>query len=145
MFENVRVEGRKLTSGKKSEYFYDFDLLTMVEVNAQAFKLMRMIQDARIDYDFIVAPAIGGIVLGARYSTLTYKPMVITTKEGEIRGKPHGKKYIIIDDVVSTYGEVDSVKKMFPNHECSGVAAYIFRGKEKRPNTFVIEDKEVEE
>lgn len=131
MFEHIRLEGDfTLSSGKKSPYFYDFDLLTPNETLDACEKLIELIDQSLVKFDFVVAPALGGIIPGFMVSGSFKKPLVTVDKEGKVRGPKVNGNFIIIDDTVSTYQTVERIKKIFEDCKCVAAASYIFRGKE---------------
>lgn len=146
MFEECKLEGDfTLTSGKKSNVYYDFDLLTPQELLGYADKLCVKLQGAQ--FDFVVAPALGGIILGWLVAGEFGKRLVIMPKEEPPRGltKVTGSQYIIVDDVISTYGTMKKVAEaMGKKYTCVGLGAFIFRGKKLLKNTYVLDCKEVE-
>jgi len=147
MFEECRIEGDfTLSSGKKSNVFYDFDRLTPRELLEYVDKLCLKLQG--IDFDFVLAPATGGILPGWLVAGEFGKRLVIADKDGKCyRGldKVEGKNYVIIDDVISTYGTAKRVAEgLGIEYKCVGIAAFIFRGKKLSKNVHVLEHKEVE-
>lgn len=57
------------------------------------------------------------------------KPFIIVDKQGVARGPgPRVGKYLIIDDVVTSFNAVNRVRRTLEDMEYLGVAAYIFRG-----------------
>ena len=70
MFEECRIEGDfTLSSGRKSAYFYDLDLLLPREAATYTELLLQSIHmDTRKDIDFVACPAIGGVVPGFSYN-----------------------------------------------------------------------------
>lgn len=138
-----------LTSGERSSVFYDFDLLSPRELLEYVDKLCIKLQG--MPFDFVVAPAIGGILPGWLVAGEFGKRLVIAEKDGgAFRGleKVTGSQYLVVDNVISTYG---TVKKLAENltmidkkYTCVGIAAFIFRGKKLGKNTYVLEHKEVE-
>ena len=98
-------------------------------------------------FDYIVTPAIGGMPMGFAFSFLLDVPLVIIDKKWKTRGPDYtDKKYLIVDDVVSTYQAVYRVRKLLGEKNCVGVAAFIFRGQkiDKEIPTFFLEQKEIE-
>jgi len=146
MFEECKLEGEfTLTSGKKSTVFYDFDLLTPQELVGYVDKLCVKLQ--QVKFDFVVAPAIGGIIVGWMVAGEFGKRLVIADKEGKLRGieKVEGTQYIVVDDVISTYGTIKKVaNRLNPPYQCVGVGALVFRGDTKLNNTFFLAHKEIE-
>ena len=132
MFEECRLEGNyTLSSGRASNVFYDFDLLTPVETAQYVEQLVTNIPPEIFDeIDFIAAPALGGIVPGFLVAFAKNKPLVIVDKKGKVRG-PEFKtgKYLIIDDVITSFKAANDVIAAL-GERCTpcGAGAYIFRG-----------------
>jgi orotate phosphoribosyltransferase len=154
MFEECRIKGEfDLSSGKKSPYFYDFDLLSSEDTMEYAYALAELIpQDLRDRVDFIATPILGGIEIAYVIAGILGKPRVkVLTVEERTRGPVfEGKKYLIVDDVVSSGQAVNKVMSILTDNLCVGVAAFIFRGpsEESLDLTFplyYLERKEVEE
>lgn len=135
MFEECRLEGEViLSSGRKSNVFYDFDLLQPREIADYAEKLVHEIpEELWEEIAFIAAPALGGIIPGFLVAFARQKPFVIVDKEGKIRG-PEFKagKYLIVDDVVTSFKAANHVRNSLARNseklETLGIGAYIFRG-----------------
>jgi len=132
MFEECRVEGNfTLSSGRTSDVFYDFDLLTPREAAEYVEQLLRQMEPVFNwdEVDFIAAPAVGGIVPAFLTSFAKDKPLVIVDKEGHPRGPEFSTgNYLIVDDVITSFKAANRVVKALPESNCLGVAAYIFRG-----------------
>ncbi len=131
MFEECRLEGDfTLSSGRKSGVFYDFDLLQPKETANYVEQLIKQVPDELwSDIDFIAAPALGGIVPGFLIAFAKQKSFVIIDKEGKPRGPQFTSgKYLIVDDVITSFGAANSVRRALPGLEVVGVCAYIFRG-----------------
>jgi orotate phosphoribosyltransferase len=156
MFEECRLEGEvTLSSGRKSDVFYDFDLLHPRETANYAERLVREIPEHLWnEIDFIASPALGGIVPGFLVAFAKQKPFVIIDKEGKSRGPQFDTgRYLIVDDVITSFKAAnlvrDSLSRSAPGLEAVGVAAYIFRGsrddlgKQKYP-AFYLARKEQE-
>lgn len=145
MFEEVRVEGEfTLSSGRKSTVFYDFDLASPQQFLKWADQLCDKIKESGIKFDYVVAPAIGGIILGWLVAGEAGVPLVIVDKDGKTRGQwPDKSRFIVVDDVISTYGTIKRVAGMFGDL-CVGAAGFIFRGEKMLPKTIVLEHKEIE-
>ena len=148
MFDECRLEGDfTLSSGRKSNTFYDFDLLDAYEVNQHAYNLwLKEIPWESIA--FIAAPTIGGIEIAFSMAYWANKPhLKVCTKTGEVRGRKFsGQNYLIVDDVISTMGTINKVKKILGDNICIGAATFIFRG-EKEPSNFplyYLDRKEIE-
>ncbi len=150
MFEECRLEGNyTLSSGRASNVFYDFDLLTPVETAQYVEQLVTNIPPEIFDeIDFIASPALGGIVPGFLVAFAKSKSLVIVDKKGKVRG-PEFKtgKYLIVDDVITSYLAAKKIIAVLPGCSYIGVASYIFRGvvANQIMSTFYLSRKEVEE
>ncbi len=131
MFEECRLEGSfVLSSGRSSPVFYDFDLLNTKETADYAKLLVEQVPKELLDtVDFIASPALGGIELGFLVAFALNKPRVKIDTLGKVRG-PEFKhqKYLIVDDVITSYQAVNKVRNALGTNECVGAAAFIFRG-----------------
>jgi orotate phosphoribosyltransferase len=135
MFEECRLEGYfTLSSGRKSEVFYDFDLLLPWEVANYVEQLVNEVPDELWQkIDFIVSPSLGGVVPGFLVAFAKKKPFVVVDKEEKLRG-PEFKtgKYLIVDDVITSFKAANIVRSVLSREsqelEVLGVLAYIFRG-----------------
>jgi len=152
MFEECRLEGDfKLSSGRKSHYFYDFDLLSPEEVAVYAKELVDTLPKEMLEgVDFIASPAIGGITIGFLVAFALNKRFVIIDKGDNHRGPDfRASKYLVVDDVITTYQAVNRVEEALGDNQCVGAVAFIFRGnledliKQKFP-TFFLSRKEPE-
>ncbi len=131
MFEECRLEGNfKLSSGRKSPYFYDFDLLNPEEAAAYAKELVDSLPKTFLKgVDFIASPAIGGIIVGFLVAFALNKHLVIVDKDNSPRGTDFkASRYLIVDDVITTFQAVNRVEKALGENQCVGAAAFIFRG-----------------
>lgn len=131
MFDHIKIEGDfTLISGRKSSYFYDFDLLTPREATRYIQKLYESIPTSVIaQADFIAAPALGGISVGFLVAFAAQLPLVIVDKEGKCRGPEFKQsKYIVVDDVITSFKAVNASREALGTNECIGAAAFIFRG-----------------
>jgi orotate phosphoribosyltransferase len=153
MFEECRLEGTfTLSSGRKSTVFYDFDLLSPREAAVYVEQLIQQIpKDVIRAANFIACPAVGGVVPGTFAAFALDKRLVIIDKDGKPRG-PEFKagKYLIIDDVITSFQAANKVRAALPGMEAIGVAAYIFRGtwadlKKQDYPAFYLARKESEE
>jgi orotate phosphoribosyltransferase len=132
MFEECRIEGDfNLSSGRKSPYFYDFDLLSSEATMEYVYALAELIpQDLRDEIDFIATPVLGGIEIAYVLAGILGKPRVkVLTVEERIRGPVfEGKNYLIVDDVISSGQAVNKVINILSDNRCIGTAAFVFRG-----------------
>jgi orotate phosphoribosyltransferase len=153
MFEECRIKGEHdLSSGKKSPYFYDFDLLSSEDTMEYAYALAELIpSQLRGEIDFIATPILGGIEIAYVIAGIFGKPRVkVLTVEERTRGPVfEGKNYLIVDDVISSGQAVNKVINILGGNLCVGVAAFIFRGADeasmcKAFPMYYLEQKEVE-
>ncbi len=132
MFEECRIKGEfDLSSGKKSPYFYDFDLLSSGATMEYAAKLVALLPKKITDeVDFVATPILGGIEVAFVIGGILGKPRVkVLTVEKRTRGPVFtGKKYLIVDDVVSSGQAVTKVVNILSDNTCIGIAAFVFRG-----------------
>lgn len=155
LFKSIRIEGNfTLTSGKKSNYFYDFERMSPNYMTFVSGLLHEKLVSKGCEFEFAIGPAYGGIIPAhtvadfAGKSFLSYFP-----KTNEFRGqiKNAAGRYVIVDDVISTYETVASTIKAvddkFPGARCVGVACFVFRGQEIQsgfPFTYYLQKGEVE-
>jgi orotate phosphoribosyltransferase len=152
MFEECRLEGEfELSSGKKSPYYYDFDLLSSDATIEYAAKLAELLPPNITEkVDFVATPILGGIEIAFVIAGILGKPRVkVLTVENRTRGPVFtGKKYLIVDDVVSSGQAVSKVINILSDNTCIGIAAFVFRGPPmgSLPNvpTFFLDFKEPE-
>jgi orotate phosphoribosyltransferase len=153
VFEECRVKGEHdLSSGKKSPFYYDFDLLSSEDVMEYAYALAELIPtQLRSEIDFIATPILGGIEVAYVIAGILGKPRVkVLTVEERTRGPVFtGKKYLIVDDVISSGQAVNKVINILSENICIGTAAFIFRGASeaslcKAFPMYYLEQKEVE-
>lgn len=139
LFEHIKLEGDfTLNSGKKSNVFYDFDLLSPHELVGAVERLIEKIGESNVEFDFVVAPAIGGIIPGWMVAGSFAKPFIIVDGAGKVRGRPvEAGKFLVVDDVVSTYGTVKRMEETL-NGELAGVASFIFRGEDVDKKIFAL-------
>lgn len=132
MFEECRLEGEfELSSGKKSPYYYDFDLLSSDATIEYAAKLAELLpKNVTEEVDFVATPILGGIEIAFVIAGILGKPRVkVLTVEERTRGPVFtGKKYLIVDDVVSSGQAVSKVINILSDNTCIGIAAFVFRG-----------------
>ena len=153
MFQECRLEGDfTLSSGRKSNVFYDFELLKPRETAVYIEQLMKQIPDeVFMQVDFVAAPALGGIVPGFLMAFAKNKPLVVVDKEGKVRGPEFkGGSYLVVDDVITSFQAASRVRTALPRCRCLGVAAFIFRGawddlKKQDVPAFYLARKEQEE
>ncbi len=131
MFNECRLEGQfTLSSGRKSTVFYDFDLLNTEETANYAKLLVEQLPKEMVDQiDFIASPALGGIEIAFLVAFALKKPRVKIDKEGFVRGPAFkSQRYLVVDDVITSYQAVNRIREALGDNRCVGAAAFIFRG-----------------
>jgi len=101
-----------LSSGRHSARYLQSALVLMDIGNATALaaELIKKVDEEAID--MVVAPAIGGLVIGQEVARLMNKPFIFTErKEGEMQLRrgftiPEGTKLLVVEDVITTGGSV---------------------------------------
>lgn len=153
MFEECRIKGEfDLSSGKKSPYFYDFDLLSSEALMEYSVKLAALIpKSLKMEIDFVATPILGGIEIAFVVAGALKVPRVkVLTVEERTRGPVFtNKKYLIVDDVISSGQAVNKVINILADNVCIGTAAFVFRGTSEETLVksfpmYYLEQKEVE-
>jgi len=101
-----------LSSGRHSARYLQSALVLMHPAHATALaaELIKGIQAD--DYDMVVSPAIGGLVIGQEVARQLNKPFIFTErKEGEMQMRrgfsiPNGSRMLVVEDVITTGGSV---------------------------------------
>jgi len=101
-----------LSSGRHSAKYLQSALVLMDLPNATALagELIAMVNAE--DFDMVVAPAIGGLVIGQEVARLLNKPFIFTErKEGEMQLRrgftiPADARLLVVEDVITTGGSV---------------------------------------
>ena len=101
-----------LSSGRHSARYLQSALVLMHPSHATALatELAKTINPD--DYDMVVSPAIGGLVIGQEVARQLDKPFIFTErKEGEMQMRrgfsiPEGAKLLVVEDVITTGGSV---------------------------------------
>ncbi len=101
-----------LSSGRHSARYLQSALVLMQPRNATALAT-ELIKDINPDdYDMVVSPAIGGLVIGQEVARQLDKPFIFTErKEGEMQMRrgfsiPEGSRLLVVEDVITTGGSV---------------------------------------
>ena len=131
MFEECARKGSfSLSSGRKTDVFYDFDLLLPKEAAQYTEMLLQSVPtDVKRKISFVASPSIGGIVPGFLTAFALNKPFVIVDADGNLRGPAFDQgSYLLVDDVATSFNEANRVRKALSGKKCVGVACYIFRG-----------------
>lgn len=101
-----------LSSGRHSERYLQSALVLMKIDNATALAGELIAKVNPNDFDMVVAPAIGGLVIGQEVARLLKKPFIFTErKEGEMQMRrgftiPTGARLLVVEDVITTGGSV---------------------------------------
>lgn len=101
-----------LSSGRHSERYLQSALVLMKIDNATALAGELIAKINPDDFDMVVAPAIGGLVIGQEVARLLKKPFIFTErKEGEMQMRrgftiPAGARLLVVEDVITTGGSV---------------------------------------
>ena len=101
-----------LSSGRHSARYLQSALVLMDIGNATALAV-ELIKKVDVDgIEMVVAPAIGGLVIGQEVARLMNKPFIFTErKEGEMQLRrgfkiPAATKILVVEDVITTGGSV---------------------------------------
>ena len=101
-----------LSSGRHSARYLQSALVLMHPSNATALAA-ELIKDIDTDqYDMVVSPAIGGLVIGQEVARQLNKPFIFTeSKEGEMQMRrgfsiAKGARLLVVEDVITTGGSV---------------------------------------
>ncbi|MFQ6011534.1 MAG: hypothetical protein ACE5KG_05115, partial [Nitrososphaerales archaeon] len=139
IFEDIREVGHfTMTSGRTSNYFYNFDRLFPYQVTLYAEQLVDAYLLYQKNIPCVITPAYGGVPLAFAIANLLRVPLLTLTKEGIMRGRTEyiHDGYLIVDDVISTYGAIKNIQRHIdPKYKPYGAAAFIFRGKEEKMKT----------
>jgi orotate phosphoribosyltransferase len=101
-----------LSSGRHSARYLQSALVLMDLNNATALASELISNVDADDFDMVVAPAIGGLVIGQEVARLLNRPFIFTErKEGEMQLRrgftiPQGARLLVVEDVITTGGSV---------------------------------------
>jgi len=101
-----------LSSGRHSARYLQSALVLMSMDNATDLAAALIEKVNADDFDMVVAPAIGGLVIGQEVARQLKKPFIFTErKEGEMQMRrgftiPQGSKLLVVEDVITTGGSV---------------------------------------
>ncbi len=101
-----------LSSGRHSARYLQSALVLMSMDNATDLAAALIEKVNADDFDMVVAPAIGGLVIGQEVARQLKKPFIFTErKEGEMQMRrgftiPKGTKLLVVEDVITTGGSV---------------------------------------
>ncbi len=136
----VLMEGHfLLTSGRHSDRYVQCAKITQYpEYTEEIIKLLSLqFRDKNIDY--VVGPAIGGIILSYEMARqLGVKSLFTEREEGKMTFRrgfnlPEGSNVLIVEDVVTTGGSVREIIKLVKDLNCNilGVACLVDRSSGK--------------
>ncbi|MDT8375953.1 MAG: orotate phosphoribosyltransferase [Mariprofundaceae bacterium] len=111
-----------LSSGRHSSHYLQSALVLMHPANAVALagELIGKVNADAID--MVVAPAIGGLVIGQEVARQMDKPFIFTErKEGEMQLRrgfsiPEGTRLLVVEDVITTGGSVRECMTVVREH-----------------------------
>jgi len=101
-----------LSSGRHSARYLQSALVLMSMDNATDLAGALIEKVNADDFEMVVAPAIGGLVIGQEVARQLKKPFIFTErKEGEMQLRrgfsiPQGTKILVVEDVITTGGSV---------------------------------------
>jgi len=101
-----------LSSGRHSARYLQSALVLMSMDNATDLAAALIEKVNADDFDMVVAPAIGGLVIAQEVARQLKKPFIFTErKEGEMQMRrgfsiPEGSKLLVVEDVITTGGSV---------------------------------------
>lgn len=107
----------RLTSGRHSDTYMQSAKLFVDPKSAELVcsALAEKLSAAGIEADYVVSPAIGGILMGYEVARQMSLPNIFAEREDGVmtfrRGfsLPHGAKVVVVEDVVTTGGSVREV------------------------------------
>lgn len=111
-----------LSSGRHSSRYLQSALVLMDLSNATALAKVLMSKVNADDFDMVVAPAIGGLVIGQETARLLSKPFIFTErKEGEMQLRrgfsvPKDARILVVEDVITTGGSVRECIEVIRQH-----------------------------
>ncbi|MDX8403234.1 MAG: orotate phosphoribosyltransferase [Mariprofundaceae bacterium] len=111
-----------LSSGRHSSRYLQSALVLMNINNATALARELIGKVSGDDYDMVVSPAIGGLVIGQEVARQLNKPFIFTErKEGEMQLRrgftiPQGARFLVVEDVITTGGSVCECMAVIREH-----------------------------
>lgn len=128
-----------LSSGRHSSRYLQSALVLMNLSNATALaeELIKNINPD--DFDMVVAPAIGGLVIGQEVARLLAKPFIFTErKEGKMQLRrgfriPEKTRLLVVEDVITTGGSVRECIDVVRRHD--GQPMYIVAVVDRAPDS----------
>jgi len=134
-----------LSSGRHSARYLQSALVLMSMDNAAALATELVAKVNADDFDMVVSPAIGGLVIGQEVARQLKKPFIFTErKEGEMQLRrgfsiAKGTKFLVVEDVITTGGSVCECIAVVREHggEAVQVVAVVDRAPDM-PNRFDV-------
>ena len=111
-----------LSSGRHSARYLQSALVLMNIDNATALAKELIDKVDASDIEMVVAPAIGGLVIGQEVARLLHKPFIFTErKEGVMQLRrgfaiPEDTKLLVVEDVITTGGSVRECIEVVRRH-----------------------------
>lgn len=111
-----------LSSGRHSARYLQSALVLMDISNATVLATELIAKIDADDFDMVVSPAIGGLVIGQEVARLLNKPFIFTErKEGEMQLRrgfsiSEGTRFLVIEDVITTGGSVRECMEVIRQH-----------------------------
>jgi len=111
-----------LSSGRHSSRYLQSALVLMHPANAEALARELISKVDGDEIDMVVAPAIGGLVIGQEVARQLNKPFIFTErKEGEMQLRrgftiPAGARVLVVEDVITTGGSVRECMQVVRQH-----------------------------
>jgi orotate phosphoribosyltransferase len=130
-FQKIKFKSNdiKLSSGRHTDIFYDFFHWTPDEWHMAGEALGQRVLKNAEDHVFVVTPAIGGIIVGYEVARFLNKPLFVFDKDKTFRPyNPPKGRYIIVDDVTSSFTTVKKIWKTLEQDNCVAVASLVHRG-----------------
>jgi orotate phosphoribosyltransferase len=91
-----------------------------------------------VDGDFLVGVEFGGSILASMYGSENLK-FAIIRKDGTIYGSPIPKRFVLLDDVVTTENSIRSASKLLSNigHYYDEIKCVVDRRKEENKSLHI--------
>jgi len=128
-----------LSSGRHSARYLQSALVLMSMDNAEKLAQALIEKINPDDFDRVVAPAIGGLVIGQEVARQLKKPFIFTErKEGVMQMRrgfsiPQGTKLLVVEDVITTGGSVCECMAVVREH--GGVPTSVVAVVDRAPDT----------
>ncbi|MDQ6953353.1 MAG: orotate phosphoribosyltransferase [Mariprofundaceae bacterium] len=128
-----------LSSGRHSARYLQSALVLMSMDNAGQLAQALIEKINPNDFDMVVAPAIGGLVVGQEVARQLKKPFIFTErKEGVMQMRrgfsiPQGTKILVVEDVITTGGSVCECMAVIREH--GGIPTSVVAVVDRAPNS----------